>query len=667
MAACGSPQLWSLGQRPESARQKAKPRAPPAPRLQSAFQGRRNDLRPHVALQTQNQVLSALAPAAPTTMEAPPDWQAALHRAGADVTQEVREALSQVPEDDASVLVTGALAQCREDRRGVGEILSAATQHHHFHHLHRAHHGGGSGGSSRASSSSSQSSSSRSSYWIDRHDASGENDTTATRAEVPSPDDEGLGDPDAAPRVIPYPRRRKVQQPESAAMVAFEAAQEIAEMARWEERLEERAVLTSAAPPRRLKRPRGCLEVRVRCAFDLKSPRPPTRAASDDFENHGGVEPYQYSTYASARVGKERKCTEAPISLPSRRGDPMEAMRRNRNPMWPLCSKPFTFQVDLAKERDRTVHFEVWAKSDSGGDAGMSLGVAELEVEVLTLTPGDWRTLRLQLRDPDGSASGGAAVETAGKLEVEACFVPDVLPQVLVLSDGDAVCLRLPESAAAGCENQLGSGGDLKVTRPSSAGAHADYHKHHYWRYLETRHPTLEERHRKREAAHNKVRQAQASKLAASKQAGSLKSPCSSLTPAAAQGLSAAWTAKALRRKLDKDELVRLQSKLKVKMARAHKKLFTKYDQDGSGYLDAQELQKLLRGGLKISQEEFSDADMETLMKALDENHSGALKWQELVEFVSGSEAASQSVDQKRARELLVQKFGPFFLFHNNV
>ena len=68
--------------------------------------------------------------------------------------------------------------------------------------------------------------------------------------------------------------------------------------------------------------------------------------------------------------------------------------------------------------------------------------------------------------------------------------------------------------------------------------------------------------------------------------------------------------------------------------SRAVAQLFKRYDKSGDGSLDVKELQRALRRDLKITPEELSDADIDALVEALDDDGSMSLSIDELADFV---------------------------------
>merc|ERR1740121_1596454 len=63
--------------------------------------------------------------------------------------------------------------------------------------------------------------------------------------------------------------------------------------------------------------------------------------------------------------------------------------------------------------------------------------------------------------------------------------------------------------------------------------------------------------------------------------------------------------------------------------------LFMRFDRDGTGNLDEDEVRAVLRRTLKISPSAISDAEVSALCSTLDGDNSGAVSIQEIVEFLN--------------------------------
>jgi Ca2+-binding EF-hand superfamily protein len=62
--------------------------------------------------------------------------------------------------------------------------------------------------------------------------------------------------------------------------------------------------------------------------------------------------------------------------------------------------------------------------------------------------------------------------------------------------------------------------------------------------------------------------------------------------------------------------------------------MFSKFDKDGNGTLDVDELKMLARKYLKIPPRDVSDTELEALFAFLDEDGGGSLDLEELVNFL---------------------------------
>jgi len=91
------------------------------------------------------------------------------------------------------------------------------------------------------------------------------------------------------------------------------------------------------------------------------------------------------------------------------------------------------------------------------------------------------------------------------------------------------------------------------------------------------------------------------------------------------------------RKKAPIDEAVakKLQSKLKAACyGTTPQIMFSRWDVDGEGVLDANEFRKLVRTGLKLTKTEVPDAHIDLLVVALDDDASGTIGIEELSDFV---------------------------------
>merc|ERR1712139_472468 len=75
--------------------------------------------------------------------------------------------------------------------------------------------------------------------------------------------------------------------------------------------------------------------------------------------------------------------------------------------------------------------------------------------------------------------------------------------------------------------------------------------------------------------------------------------------------------------------------------------VFGRFDKDGSGQLDDDEVRQALRRVLRIPPSTLSDAQIIDLCSALDTDHSGAVSIQELVNFVGEDSEVSHRTGQK--------------------
>merc|ERR1712232_1081934 len=75
--------------------------------------------------------------------------------------------------------------------------------------------------------------------------------------------------------------------------------------------------------------------------------------------------------------------------------------------------------------------------------------------------------------------------------------------------------------------------------------------------------------------------------------------------------------------------------------------IFTRFDKDGSGTLEDDELQTALRCVLKISPKIISDPQIWSLCAHLDKDGSGSVSIQELIDFVGNEVVVSQRTGKK--------------------
>eukprot|EP00443_Scrippsiella_acuminata_P101951 CAMPEP_0115674824 /NCGR_PEP_ID=MMETSP0272-20121206/53824_1 /TAXON_ID=71861 /ORGANISM="Scrippsiella trochoidea, Strain CCMP3099" /LENGTH=507 /DNA_ID=CAMNT_0003113753 /DNA_START=60 /DNA_END=1583 /DNA_ORIENTATION=+ len=100
------------------------------------------------------------------------------------------------------------------------------------------------------------------------------------------------------------------------------------------------------------------------------------------------------------------------------------------------------------------------------------------------------------------------------------------------------------------------------------------------------------------------------------------------------------------KKRISEEVAKRLQSSLKsATYGTSLAKLFKKYDGDKSGFLTAQELKRLIRKEFRIAQAVLSDADIDALVHALDDDGTQSLSIDELVDFIERGTATFFSVN----------------------
>merc|ERR1712087_545887 len=92
---------------------------------------------------------------------------------------------------------------------------------------------------------------------------------------------------------------------------------------------------------------------------------------------------------------------------------------------------------------------------------------------------------------------------------------------------------------------------------------------------------------------------------------------------------------KKARKKISDDVARRVQSSLKNAISGSDPQtLFRKYDKDKNGTFEVQEFRRLIRVELKVPPAILRDDDINLLISALDDDGSGSLSIDELVDFV---------------------------------
>eukprot|EP00927_Polykrikos_kofoidii_P076857 TRINITY_DN73881_c0_g1_i1.p1 TRINITY_DN73881_c0_g1~~TRINITY_DN73881_c0_g1_i1.p1 ORF type:complete len:754 (-),score=124.73 TRINITY_DN73881_c0_g1_i1:79-2340(-) len=94
------------------------------------------------------------------------------------------------------------------------------------------------------------------------------------------------------------------------------------------------------------------------------------------------------------------------------------------------------------------------------------------------------------------------------------------------------------------------------------------------------------------------------------------------------------------------DQLARrLQSQLKhaAQTSGGFQKILRKYDKDRNGTLTAEELKRLVRVELRVTQDSISNRDIDTLVAALDDDSTGTLSADEIVDFIERGAATFHS------------------------
>ena len=78
--------------------------------------------------------------------------------------------------------------------------------------------------------------------------------------------------------------------------------------------------------------------------------------------------------------------------------------------------------------------------------------------------------------------------------------------------------------------------------------------------------------------------------------------------------------------------------------------MLKRHDQSGDGNLDAKELKKLIRDDLNVPASVVSNAEIESLVAALDDDGGGELSIDEISDFVERGAARRRSRSTRRPR-----------------
>lgn len=316
--------------------------------------------------------------------------------------------------------------------------------------------------------------------------------------------------------------------------------------------------------------------------------------------------------------------------------------------------------VDLERPEEAVARLELLGRRGGGpgGAAWDRVSCGWTEIEVPLLVAGTIHEQRLPLQ---------GEVE----LEVRLRFQPEVARQLLVLGAGDALCYRRAHSSCGRQRALLGqratvvrpgssergdrtvacgsaivaadSPGKATALSPRQLAREARRIQRLRWRYLEERMPELAERRRQRHAVEEAVQEQEAEE----------------------QALRLQSKKSLFRKRVDAARLRRIWQKLSTRLIGVDApQIIRRYDRDGSGELDFDELRRLVRGGLRVPPEELEEEDIFILMTALDADGSGALSTVELMDFFERGVAmcadAVVTADELRARELLTRRFAPF-------
>jgi len=119
---------------------------------------------------------------------------------------------------------------------------------------------------------------------------------------------------------------------------------------------------------------------------------------------------------------------------------------------------------------------------------------------------------------------------------------------------------------------------------------------------------------------------------------------------------------------LEPDVIEKLRSKIKAAAYTGHTGrqldvLFARFDNDGSGNLEVEEVRRALRRTLHITQAMISDAEISALCKLLDTDRSGSVSIRELVDFIGPepeiSKRTGKALSQERLERHVVARAPP--------
>ena len=104
-----------------------------------------------------------------------------------------------------------------------------------------------------------------------------------------------------------------------------------------------------------------------------------------------------------------------------------------------------------------------------------------------------------------------------------------------------------------------------------------------------------------------------------------------------------------IRKNIDENVAAQMQASLKAAVYGTDPSTwFSRYDKDREGHLDYDEFRIMVRIGLKITKELISDADINILIAALDDDDSGTIDIKELADFAErGSATFFEGVDEE--------------------
>mmetsp|Transcript_96249 Transcript_96249/g.170942 ORF Transcript_96249/g.170942 Transcript_96249/m.170942 type:complete len:686 (+) Transcript_96249:64-2121(+) len=371
-------------------------------------------------------------------------------------------------------------------------------------------------------------------------------------------------------------------------------------LATWAEKFEETAPLTETTLVRRAA---TFAEPQLSGTVSIK-----VLGAFDFQRVRGG--PLLSGAYAAVTVGSH-----------ARRSTGVVEIEKGQTPTWE--ANAFDFEVDYRFEQDRYAFIEILHSHMD--DSETHFGEARLQLN--SLESQHVHVLQLPLSHPTRNRRG-----CYREISIEVTFWPSVAPDVVVLGPSEALCTRSKPLASSEAK-QSEVTWSMNPEKSEKIDARC-------WKYLENRHEALKIFRRERNE-----------RIMASRRARGLADDAAEM------------------KMIDGSKM--LEMRIREKRADEIHRILSDHFETREAelslpVLSPAELRVFLRLQLRISSGEISDDDVTVLAGVLLDPRSGRIQLLDFLDFVERGTAALRPAKvifahEERARELLLERFEPFF------